>query len=287
MIRERTLLNLAIGLFFSLLLHVYVVVWGLPLSLPTAVPQESREIEVQLREWPGTPPAVQPPAEQTNVARLPAAEPVKVPRDKPLVPPNAEALQETLQAATADVRLDQKAVQLPPGPPPVKSLEASADPVRIAQSLLDSLQRGPRIADPAFSPPPPEPGRMLADRKELPPLPGLERRPRREVALTKPGALPFAVQRYAPHIQGPAAERQVIFQPPPPNATVESETEIELRFWILPNGAVSRVIPITKSDPRLEAVAITYLRTWRFNPLPPDAKPVEQWGVIPFKFVIR
>jgi TonB family protein len=79
----------------------------------------------------------------------------------------------------------------------------------------------------------------------------------------------------------------VIFQPPPPSVMVESESEIELRFWILPNGAVGRVVPVKKSDPRLEALAINYLRHWRFTPLPSDTTQDEQWGIIPFKFRIR
>ena len=73
----------------------------------------------------------------------------------------------------------------------------------------------------------------------------------------------------------------MIFQPPPPSVTVESESEIELRFWILPNGAVGRVVPVKKSDPRLEAL-VNYLRHWRFTPLPPDTVQDEQWGIIPF-----
>jgi TonB family protein len=79
----------------------------------------------------------------------------------------------------------------------------------------------------------------------------------------------------------------VIFQPPPPTAAVEGETEIELRFWILPNGTVSRVVPLKKSDYRLETLATNYLRRWRFNALPPGVEQDEQWGVIPFKFRIR
>jgi TonB family protein len=79
----------------------------------------------------------------------------------------------------------------------------------------------------------------------------------------------------------------VLFQPPPPSVTVETESEIELRFWILPNGAVGRIVPVRKADPRLEALAISYLRHWRFNPLPSDTLQDEQWGIIPFKFRIR
>jgi protein TonB len=98
-------------------------------------------------------------------------------------------------------------------------------------------------------------------------------------ALPSPGA--------ALRIQGPAADRQVIFRPPPPTATVEGETEIELQFWIAPDGTVSRVVPLKKSDARLEVLATNYLRQWRFNPLPPGLARDEQWGIIPFKFRIR
>ncbi len=79
----------------------------------------------------------------------------------------------------------------------------------------------------------------------------------------------------------------MLFQPPLPSVSVESEREIELRFWILPNGAVGRVVPVKKSDPRLEALAINYLRQWRFTPLPSNTPQDEQWGIIPFKFRIR
>jgi hypothetical protein len=44
---------------------------------------------------------------------------------------------------------------------------------------------------------------------------------------------------------------------------------------------------VKKSDPRLEALVINYLRHWRFTPLPPDTLQDEQWGIIPFKFRIR
>ena len=53
------------------------------------------------------------------------------------------------------------------------------------------------------------------------------------------------------------------------------------------NGAVGRVVPVKKSDPRLEVLAMNYLRQWRFTPLPSDATQDEQWGIIPFKFRIR
>jgi TonB family protein len=285
MIRERTHLNLAIGVSCSLLLHVWLVLWGPPFSLPVFIPRESTRIDVQLWELP--PPSVEPPAAPLKVEELPPTRPMPLPREQPVAPADRTALQEAVREASADVRPDRMEIRLPERPSPVTGLESSVDRLPIAQSLLDSLQREPRVVEPPPTSRLPEPTRTLSDRKEVPPLPALGRYPRREAIATTPPAVARPGPYPTAHIKGPAAERRVIFQPPPPSTTVESETEIELRFWILPNGTVSRVIPMKKSDPRLEALAINYLRNWRFNPLPTDAEPVEQWGVIPFKFVIR
>lgn len=285
--RERTFLNLAIGLMLSLLLHASFVVWGPVPSLPTLAVQESREVEVELREWPVASTPVQLLEARANVEEpLPPA-PINIPQDKPLAPPNTEALQQAVQGAITDASPPRELVQLPQGPPPATALESVADPLRIASSLMDALRREPRLADPLLLPRLPEPGRMLAERQELPPLPAVERQASREAMAPRPAAIASPAPNPAVQIKGPAAERRVIFQPPPPSPTIESETEIELRFWLLPNGTVGRVVPLKKADPRLEALAINYLRNWRFNPLPPDVAPDEQWGIIPFKFRIR
>jgi TonB family protein len=65
------------------------------------------------------------------------------------------------------------------------------------------------------------------------------------------------------------------------------EVEIELTFWVSPNGIVDRVIPTIKGDTELERIAIQYLKQWRFAPLPKDQPQVEQWGVIPIKFRLQ
>jgi TonB family protein len=149
------------------------------------------------------------------------------------------------------------------------------------------LRYEPGLSDLAALPELPAPEHRRTEAKALPPLPTLAPPARRETAPTRPAAVTLPSPQVASLIKGPAADRVVIFQPPPPSATVESESEIELRFWILPNGAVGRVVPVKKSDPRLEALAINYLRLWRFTPLPSDTPQDEQWGIIPFKFRIR
>ncbi|MFQ6111734.1 MAG: TonB family protein [Nitrospinota bacterium] len=88
-------------------------------------------------------------------------------------------------------------------------------------------------------------------------------------------------------IKGPAASRRVIYKPAFPEVSLGGEGEIALKFWVLPDGTVGRVVPFRKGEARLEAMAIQYLKRWRFSPLPPGTPPREEWGIIPFKFVLR
>jgi Gram-negative bacterial TonB protein C-terminal len=283
-IRERTFLNLVIGLGLSLMIHAYIVIWGPPFSITTLDLRSPTEVEVQLREWPA--PALTPPlAESVKIEEPPPAAPA--PPAKPLSPPNMQALQEAVQTVQTQVRADRVEVQLPERLPPLPTLDSQTDTIHLAEALKDSLTHEPRLADSPALPDLPAPERKLLEAKDLPPLPTLERPVRREAAPARPATLTLPSPHSASAIKGPAAERQVIFQPPPPNVTVEGESEIELRFWILPNGAVGRVVPVKKLDPRLEALAINYLRNWRFSPLPSEAPQDEQWGIIPFKFRIR
>jgi Gram-negative bacterial TonB protein C-terminal len=283
-IRERTYANLLIGLVLSLLIHAYIVMWGPPFSMLTPALRPPPEVEVQLREWPAPPPA-SPPMESVKIE--PPAASTPVPEAKPALPPNTQALQEAVQTALTPVPTDRVEVQLPERPPPLPTLDSQHDPVRLAETVRDALQQEPRLADAAVLPDLPAPEGQPAQARTLPPLPTLAPPARRETAPARPATLTVPTPQVTFPIKGPASERQVIFQPPPPNVTVESESEIELRFWILPNGAVGRVVPVKKSDPRLEALAINYLRHWRFTPLPLDTPQDEQWGIIPFKFRIR
>ena len=89
-------------------------------------------------------------------------------------------------------------------------------------------------------------------------------------------------------IAGPAARRRILFQPKPPKLErLESTTEIVLKFWVLPDGTVGRVIPIKKASAYLEGLASNHLKRWRFSPLPPGADDKEQWGEVTFRFLLR
>jgi TonB family protein len=88
-------------------------------------------------------------------------------------------------------------------------------------------------------------------------------------------------------IRGPLASRKILERPSPPQVKIKMEGEIELTFWVLPNGMVDRVVPTIKGDTELERIAIQYLKQWRFAPLPKDKPQVEQWGTIPIKFKLQ
>lgn len=88
-------------------------------------------------------------------------------------------------------------------------------------------------------------------------------------------------------IRGPVATRKILERPLPPPVKVKVEAEIELTFWVLPDGRVDRAIPSVKGDVELERIAIQYLKQWRFAPLPQDHPQGEQWGTLPIKFKIQ
>lgn len=68
---------------------------------------------------------------------------------------------------------------------------------------------------------------------------------------------------------------------------VAKEIDVKLRFTIMPDGTVSRIIPLIKADARLEFAAINSLRQWRFEPIPTNAKQIDQTVVITFPYRLQ
>ncbi len=68
---------------------------------------------------------------------------------------------------------------------------------------------------------------------------------------------------------------------------VSKEIDVKLKFSILPDGTVGRILPLIKADTRLELAAINSLRQWRFEPLPESQKTNEQFAVIIFPFRLK
>jgi TonB family protein len=116
-------------------------------------------------------------------------------------------------------------------------------------------------------------------------LPELDRAvlapPMSDIAQTPPDPPP--TPRFG--IAGPVAKREPLSQPEPPLVIVPAESEISLKFWVRPDGVVSRVLPMRRGDAALEAAAIRYIEGWRFNALPPHEQQAEQWGTITVRFL--
>lgn len=68
---------------------------------------------------------------------------------------------------------------------------------------------------------------------------------------------------------------------------VAKEIDVKLRFTILPDGTVGKIFPLIKADARLELAAINSLRQWRFEPLPVNAKQIEQTVIVTFPYRLQ
>ncbi len=68
-------------------------------------------------------------------------------------------------------------------------------------------------------------------------------------------------------IEGEASKRNILYKPKPPELEIERDVEIKLRFTVLPDGSVDRILPYTKADIELEQLAIVLLQQYKFEPL--------------------
>ena len=84
---------------------------------------------------------------------------------------------------------------------------------------------------------------------------------------------------------GGGGNRIVLSKKPPKFPTgANISGEIKLKFVVRPDGTISRITVLRKTDPALENAAITALRQWRFNPI---RDTVDMEGIIPFRFKLR
>lgn len=272
-------LSLLYSLLASLLLHALLLAFGPDVRPPDAPPPESlTEVELVRRAVP-LPEALQ----------LKPLPPVPLPEPLDL----GRLLRQERSQGLPDPALEARLSVRPPGEVPASQ----------------PLPGPPRLNLPKPVPPPGQmavrpipPGEVVEDifqaaQKPDPSKPSGERRasagPAQEAArleeeLARLLPLLERPEPARPPIRGPAASRRILFQPPPPQVEELGEAEdIVLRFWVLPDGTVGRVIPIRKGSARLEGIAATHLKRWRFSPIPPHEAPREEWGVIAFRFRMR
>lgn len=65
---------------------------------------------------------------------------------------------------------------------------------------------------------------------------------------------------------------------------VNTSGTIRIKFTVLPDGTVDKMIPLEKADPRLERAAMEALRQWRFNPIKNN---IAMEGIITMAFRLR
>lgn len=87
---------------------------------------------------------------------------------------------------------------------------------------------------------------------------------------------------------GGKGKRQIYSYPLPryPEG-VYKEIDIRIMFTIKPDGTVGSARVLTKADTRLENAALNSLRQWRFEPLSPSQKQVDQTAVIVFPYRLQ
>ncbi len=88
-------------------------------------------------------------------------------------------------------------------------------------------------------------------------------------------------------IEGPVKGRSVVSRPALPSANITINIELRFRFWVMPDGSIGEVIPVKRGNADLEQIAISYLKQWRFEPLPPNVLQKQMWGTIPIKFIAQ
>lgn len=83
---------------------------------------------------------------------------------------------------------------------------------------------------------------------------------------------------------GQGGRRILSYTIPPYPDGVNKEADIKIRFSILPDGTVSKAIPLVKIEPTLEAVAVNALKKWRFEPLDDGQTFVQEVQIVfPFR----
>jgi len=85
-------------------------------------------------------------------------------------------------------------------------------------------------------------------------------------------------------IEGPVGvERRVLKEPPPPRVPICNPASVAIKFFVSPRGEVTRAFPTQRGDPELDRAALAYIKSFRFNALPPGEEQ-EQWGTIRVRF---
>ncbi|GEM_PF-4488877 len=82
--------------------------------------------------------------------------------------------------------------------------------------------------------------------------------------------------------------RRLLFSPPLPKiSSLQMPVTVVLKFWVLSDGSVGRVLVERKANAYLEVYAINHLKRWKFNSLSLSYKSKEQWGIVVYRFLVN
>jgi len=89
-------------------------------------------------------------------------------------------------------------------------------------------------------------------------------------------------------IEGEASQRSILHKVIPnyPQG-LQTEATLKVRFSVLPDGTVGKMIPVIKGNNVLESLTLDALRQWRFNSIPKSAPQREVEGIITFRYILR
>jgi TonB family protein len=281
----------------SILLHLGLL-FGLPAPMwERSVAQDlPRDVELVAMTLPD-PQALN---AKTSLEPTPTPQPPPPPPSVPtfdhsrIAPISREQLEKVIEHASkeASMQLHMPTLELPAHqlsdtvapPPPVNTSEVVA-------ALLESSSEPPEQTPGKSSAA--ELGQLKLGQKQAPSHFEAPKAPKIDPQLLAPPPLKAAAPVTLPipdpepelGIQGPVAKREPLSQPPLPEVVVNTDSEITLKFWVRPDGVVSRIVTVRKDDTALEAAAIRYLAGWRFSPLLPHEPQEEQWGRMTVRFL--
>ena len=237
-------------------------------------------------------------------AEQPAPESLPPRLSAPVTPENRPILPERVATRVAPLER-QEAAFAPTLPPQVRDLPQETAPEAAPEEFAPpQLPRGwpplpreavslPQSARTAQSiwplPVHPRTERISAPRDLLAPVLAEERPPIKEIAEPEEPVPPEATESPKPEeavrIEGPAARRRLAQKPAKlPTVKLDRDVTIRLKFWVLPDGTVSDVVPLQRGDVRLEQAAIRYVKGFRFTAS--SGKDAE-WGIVSVKYRLR
>ena len=278
----------------SIALHVGLL-FGLPAPMwePFATPPAPHDVELVAME----PPDPQALNVNTPVDLTPSPQPPPPPPsllvfdDSRIAPISREQIDGAIEEAGkgASSQLKMPALELPsPDAPDLLPPLPPADTTNVVAALLEASPQEPRQAQGkahAIGL-----GQLPLGEKQAPSRLGTPKLDPKLLAPPPPKAttsvaLPIPQLEPELGITGPAARREPLSRPPLPEVVVVRDSEITLKFWVRPDGVVSRIVTVRKDNAALEAAAIRYLSGWRFSPLRPHDVQEEQWGTITVRFL--